>query len=66
MTKDTKAINLKLQLDLCDWVYFMAGLTTRNNATAYINQALRSDMENAAPEVKAAFDAYLRAKRVTE
>lgn len=56
-----KKMNLSLDADLVPWVSFAAGLKD-TSATAYINEAIRRDMEDASETTAAAFQAFLKAR----
>ena len=56
-----KKLNLALEADLVPWVSFAAGLRD-TSATAYINDAIRLDRDNAPDAVKAAYQAFLEAR----
>ena len=56
-----KKITLNLDADLVAWVSFAAGLKDMSQ-TAYINDAIRRDMENADADKAAAYQAFLKAR----
>lgn len=56
-----KKINLNLDADLIAWVSFAAGLKDLSQ-TAYINDAIRRDRDNANEPTQAAFKAFLAAR----
>lgn len=55
-------MSLALDGELRVWLDFAAGLRG-TSATAYINGLIREDMEGAAPEIRAAFEAFRAAQR---
>lgn len=57
-------MTLALRDELKTWVDFSTGLNG-GSATGYINAAIERDMEGAAPEVKEAYEAFLRALDAT-
>ena len=64
--KETKKINLALEMELVPWVSYAAGLSD-TSATDYINRAVRRDMEGAQglgadPDVQAGYAAFLKAR----
>lgn len=58
-------MNLALRDELKTWVDFSAGLNG-GSATGYINAAIERDMANAAPEVREAYEAFLKALDATK
>lgn len=56
-----KKINLNLDADLIAWVSFAAGLKDLSQ-TAYINDAVRRDRDNANEATAKAFQAFLEAR----
>lgn len=56
-----KKINLNLDADLVAWVSFAAGLRDTSQ-TAYINDAIRRDRDNANEDTAKAFQAFLKAR----
>ena len=62
MPEKPKKMNLNLDADLVAWVSFAAGLRD-TSATAYINDAIRRDRDNAAEATKTAYSAFLAARR---
>ncbi len=56
-----KKINLNLDADLIAWVSFAAGLKDLSQ-TAYINDAIRRDRDNANEATAKAFQAFLEAR----
>lgn len=56
-----KKINLNLDTDLIAWVSFAAGLRDLSQ-TAYINEAVRRDRDNANEATAKAFQAFLDAR----
>lgn len=56
-----KKINLSLDADLIAWVSFAAGLRDTSQ-TAYINDAVRRDRDNASEKTAAAYKQFLEAR----
>lgn len=56
-----KKINLNLDADLIAWVSFAAGLRDMSQ-TAYINDAIRRDRDNASDATARAFKAFVEAR----
>lgn len=56
-----KKINLNLDADLIAWVSFAAGLKDLSQ-TAYINDAIRRDRDNANEATAKAYRAFLAAR----
>lgn len=56
-----KKINLNLDADLIAWVSFAAGLKDLSQ-TAYINDAIRRDRDNANEQTAKAYQAFLEAR----
>lgn len=56
-----KKINLNLDADLVAWVSFASGLRDTSQ-TAYINDAIRRDRDNANEDTAKAFQAFLKAR----
>ena len=58
---DTKKITLAIRGELVPWISYAAGLRDMT-VTAYINDALARDRDNAKESVKAGYEAFLRAR----
>jgi hypothetical protein len=56
-----KKLNLSLDADIVAWVSFAAGLRDMSQ-TAYINDAIRRDRDNANDATQRAFEAFLEAR----
>ena len=54
-------MSLAIDGELRTWLDFMSGING-TSATAYINSIIRRDMEDARPEVKEAFEAFVKAQ----
>lgn len=60
----TYRINLAVRDDVRPWLDFASGLNG-GSATEYINGAIRRDRDGAAPEVREAYEAFLRAREAS-
>ena len=58
---DTKKMTLAIRGELVPWISYAAGLRDMT-VTAYINDALARDRDNAKESVKAGYEAFLRAR----
>ncbi len=56
-----KRLNLAIDADLVAWVEFMAALSG-TSMNAYINEAVRHDLEGAPQGTKEAYEAFIKAR----
>lgn len=61
MTETTKKMTIAVKADLVPWLSYAAGLRDMT-VTAYINDALARDRDGANTDVRAGYDAFLRAR----
>ena len=58
---DTKKMTIAVKKELVPWISYAAGLRDMT-VTAYINDALARDRDNASEDVRAGYEAFLKAR----
>ena len=63
MAEATKKMTIAIKAELVPWISYAAGLRDMT-VTAYINDALARDRDSANADVKAGYDAFLKARQI--